>query len=199
MFPVTIENRIKEFKPSREISSPGKMKIYNTPLLLLKLPLGVSSGFWPLIQSVFRDFLKDEAVVIYLDGIVIPAKVVDEDMLKLGKVLEIARKCVSKIRWSKRQFLEEHITFLRYEIRDRKILLAERKSQAIRDFPVPRYMKELQRFLGLTSYFRRFIIHILRKDTNFTMRGDQVKAVKELKQALVLAPVIKLSCITRLP
>jgi len=47
--------------------------------------------------------------------------------------------------------------YLRYVIANNEITMSPRHTQAIRDFPAPKSVHELQRFLGLANYFRKFI------------------------------------------
>lgn len=92
-----------------------------------------------------------------MDDLIIPAKDDEEGMSKLKTVLEVAAKNGLDIKWSKCQFLKKRIEYLGYEIENGFINPGERKIQAIKKFPVPQTEKQLQGFLGLTSYFRKFI------------------------------------------
>ena len=68
------------------------------------------------------------------------------------------------------------------------------------DFPVPTCLKELRRFLGLASYYRRFIPqfasiaqplhHLTRKDVPFVWTNAAASAFEELKEKLTTSPVL---------
>lgn len=72
----------------------------------------------------------------------------------------------------------------------------------MKKFPMLRDAKSIQRFLGLTSYFRRFIPNyamvakplsdLLRKNVHFGMGDEQLAAFQQLKSLLVNAPVLRL-------
>ncbi|XP_004523263.1 uncharacterized protein LOC101449224 [Ceratitis capitata] len=73
---------------------------------------------------------------------------------------------------------------------------------AVKNFPVTTDKKSLQRFLGLTSYFRRFVegyavvakplSDLLRKDKRIVLQEQQLASLQQLKRALVSAPVLNL-------
>ncbi|XP_068140351.1 LOW QUALITY PROTEIN: uncharacterized protein [Drosophila tropicalis] len=72
--------------------------------------------------------------------------------------------------------------------------------QAIRDLPIPRDSKELERCLGLFSYFRRFVSgfakiacplsRLLRKDTPYVFSEECLEAFRTLK--LIKSPVLSI-------
>lgn len=76
------------------------------------------------------------------------------------------------------------------------------KTTAIEKFPIPSSKKEVQRFLGLTSFFRRFVRNyavvakpltdLLRKDKKFKLKEEHLLVIQQLKNALVNAPALKL-------
>ena len=67
---------------------------------------------------------------------------------------------------------------------------------------MPQSKKELQTFLGLCNFYAKFVhkfadiaapLHeLLRKDVEWKWSDRQEKAVRELKQALVSAPVLQM-------
>ncbi|GKG05009.1 ty3-gypsy retrotransposon protein, partial [Tanacetum coccineum] len=75
------------------------------------------------------------------------------------------------------------------------------KVKAIKDWPLPKNLKQLCGFLGLAGYYRRFVAHyaslaapltqLLRKDA-FVWPKFAITAVNNLKQALMQTPVLTL-------
>ena len=73
------------------------------------------------------------------------------------------------------------------------------KTQAIDAWEAPKCKKELQSFLGLVNYYRRFIMNFskiakpltdLTKDVPFEWNKRADDAFKELKKAVTSAPVL---------
>lgn len=58
---------------------------------------------------------------------------------------------------SKCTFGATEVTFLGYNVSAEGIKTLESKVQAIKEFPQPKTVKELRRFLGMINFYRRFI------------------------------------------
>lgn len=76
------------------------------------------------------------------------------------------------------------------------------KVKAVQSWPVPKGLKQLRGFLGLTGYYRRFIqcygmiakplTELLKKDREYTWGTAEQHAFEALKQSLMQAPVLAL-------
>ena len=74
------------------------------------------------------------------------------------------------------------------------------KTKAIEDWPVPHTVKEIRSFLGLCSYYRRFVpdfatlaqplTRLTEKNQEFLWAEDQQKASEELKKRLISSPTL---------
>lgn len=98
-------------------------------------------------------------VLYYLDDILIPGKSWNELKEKLRLVFEALRRAGLTIKLEKCQFLYQRVTYLGHILSENGIEPGTHKVAAIRDFPVPRNAHGVQRYLGLTSYFRKFVPH----------------------------------------
>jgi hypothetical protein len=75
------------------------------------------------------------------------------------------------------------------------------KVGAVRDFPKPETVKELRRFLGMASYYRRFIPHfsdiahplhaLTEKGSTFTWDENCQNAFNCLKEKLISTPILQ--------
>lgn len=74
------------------------------------------------------------------------------------------------------------------------------KIDKVRDFPIPKNITQLRGFLGLASYYRRFIKDfskianplnkLLRKNATYQWTPEQQEAFEQLKQRLIQAPIL---------
>ncbi|GFU66565.1 retrovirus-related Pol polyprotein from transposon 17.6 [Trichonephila clavipes] len=92
-----------------------------------------------------------------MDDLVIPAKDEKEGLEKLGEVLEVSSKYGLEMKFKKCQFLRRKVEFLGHVVENGTIRPSIAKTIAVKKFPVPTTVKQVQSFLGLTGYFRKFI------------------------------------------
>ncbi|GFW40241.1 retrovirus-related Pol polyprotein from transposon opus [Trichonephila clavipes] len=125
-----------------------------------KVPFGLSTSpgvFQRYVSSIFRDLTRKGIVISYLDDLVIPAKNEQEDLEKLKIIFEVAKKYGLEIKFKKCQFLKKKIEFLGHIVESGTIKPSPTKTLAVRKFPEPTTIKQVQSFLGLTGYFRKYI------------------------------------------
>ncbi|UYV81297.1 SNRNP200 [Cordylochernes scorpioides] len=171
----------------------------------LKTPFGLCNApakFQRFINSIFAEEIQKGIVLTYLDDIVIPANDAEEALRHLKHVLKRAEEYGLQINWEKCQILKSEITYLGHEIKDGVIRPSDDKVAAVKRFPELKTIKQLQSFLGLTGYFRKFIKNysiiakplsdMLKTNANFMMGPDQKQAFQDLKQILTNKPVLKI-------
>ncbi|GFU36130.1 retrovirus-related Pol polyprotein from transposon 297 [Trichonephila clavipes] len=154
----------------------------NGQFQFLKMPFGLStcpSRFQRFINTVFRDLVVQGIVLPYMDDIVILAK-------NESEAIEIDSK--------------KKIEFLGHIIENNKLFPSPSKTKSVVNYPETKTTKEVQRFLGLTGYFRKFIpaysviakplSDLLRKDTPFNFDVKQNASFDELKRLLCQKPVL---------
>ncbi|GFT52360.1 retrovirus-related Pol polyprotein from transposon 297 [Trichonephila clavipes] len=158
----------------------------NGQFQFLKMPFGLCtcpSTFQHFINTVFRNLVVQRIVLPYMDDIVILAKNEFEAIDRLKKVLKVSSDYGLKINFDKCQFLHRKIEFLGHIIENNKHFASLSKTKSVVHYPEPKTTKEVQRFLGLTGYFRKFIpayyviakplSDLLRKDTPFNFDEKQ--------------------------
>ncbi|EFA12861.1 Retrovirus-related Pol polyprotein from transposon 17.6-like Protein [Tribolium castaneum] len=152
------------------------------------------------IHKVFSDLINSHKVLVYLDDIIIATEDLDEYLLILREVFDLAATHKLEFRLDKCIFLNNETIYLGYLINEKGIRPNPENVKAMVEYPIPRNLKELHRFVGLASYFRRFISQfstiakalydLLRKNAVFQFDADALNALETLKSKLISAPVL---------
>ncbi|GFX38313.1 retrovirus-related Pol polyprotein from transposon 17.6 [Trichonephila clavipes] len=126
----------------------------------LRVPFGLSNSpsvFQRFIYTVFRKLIRDNILIVYMDDLLIPSQNETEGLNKLRLVLQTAADFGLELNLKKYNFLQRKIEFLGYIIENGTIKPSPSKTQAVQNFPQPQTPRQLQSFIGLISYFRKFI------------------------------------------
>lgn len=125
----------------------------------LVMPYGLvnaPSVFQSFMDEVLRDFLN-RFVLVYIDDILIFSKNPSEHQHHVSQVLQRLREFSLFLKAEKCTFHQESVDFLGYRLSRRGVEMDDSKINAITTWPVPKSVKELQRFLGFANFYRRFI------------------------------------------
>lgn len=138
--------------------------------------------------------------MIYIDDLLIASVGVEESLGILEEVLIRLKEYGLELNLSKCSFLKKEIEYLGYLVSENGITLCKRHVQAIVEFPQPQNVKEMQGFLGLCNYFRRFIQNfsiksaplqvLLKKEVPFIFDVECKRSFDRLKQELSSLPVL---------
>lgn len=139
----------------------------------LRMPFGLCNApaeFTHLMGDVLGD-LRRKVVKNYLDDIVIDAEDWCDMLNKLQMVLEKLRGASLTLKPSKCSFGARCIEFLGFLIENGSIRPGLNKTKSISDFPAPKDVHEIRRFLGLSGFFRRFVEKYAVKAEPLTKKG----------------------------
>lgn len=142
-------------------------------------------------------------VFCYLDDVIIISKTFEEHTKLLQRVLDKLTKANLTINLSKCKFFRNQLKYLGYVIDERGLRTDPEKVEAILNFPTPTTRKEVKRFLGTASWYRRFIPNFStvagplnkltstkKKSPPFSWSEEADKAFLHLKSLLVKAPIL---------
>ena len=168
------------------------------------MPFGLCNApatFQRLMDSVLAG-LQWSACLVYIDDIIIMGKSFDDHMRNLQTVFERLRQAGLKLHPGKCQFLQQKVYFLGHVVSADGLLPDPNKTSKVKDWPTPGTVQEVQQFLGLANYYRRFIHnfaviakplhHLTEKHTKFQWNHDCQNAFTALKTCLTSAPILAL-------
>ena len=123
------------------------------------MPFGLTnapSTFQSLMELVLRG-LHWSTCLVYLDDIIVYSSTIDEHFTRLREVFGRLRRAGLKIKPSKCSLFRKNIKYLGYIISEAGIQTDYEKTDCIRNWPVPKNLTELKQFLGLATYYRKFV------------------------------------------
>jgi len=97
---------------------------------------------------------------------------------------------------AKSEFCQARVVFLGHEVGLDEVKPVAAKVQAIVEFPVPRNKHELMRFLGMSGYYRKFVITakpltgLFKKREPFNWSENCQSSFSKIKFLLLLEPVL---------
>jgi len=170
------------------------------------MPFGLKNApavFQRLMQKVLMGLNPEDGpdfVSVYLDNVLIFSDTFEAHLVHLRQVLQRFQTAGLKLKPSKCHFICQRVEYLGHVITPQGISPNNNWIVAISDFPIPTSVKEVRQFVGLASYYRRFIhgfakvaqpLHSLtQKDVTFQWSSECDQAFQQLKTALVNSPVL---------
>jgi transposase InsO family protein len=168
------------------------------------LPFGLTSApatFMNLMNDIFQDLL-DVCVVVFLDDIMVYSKNMSDHTKHLQLVLQRLRDHKLFAKMAKCEFGKNEMEFLGHIVNSNGISVEPGKVSAVQDWKNPQDPHDIQSFLGLANYYRRFIpkyahitsplTRLLHKNTSWKWTAVEEQAFNLTKSALLHAPVLTL-------
>jgi len=215
-----ISDLIESFKGSKIFSRLDLRSAYNlirvkegheyltafrTPLghfEYLVMPFGLRNA-----PSVFQRFVQDIFgeviglfVQVYLDDIIIYSQSVDEHINHVKTVLKLLIDHGLYAKLEKCDFHVTETTFLGFTVSINGLTMDKNKIKSVLDWPTPKNLKELQSFLGLCNFYRKFINNfakhmeplrrLLKKNCTFNWDDSAENAFNKLKEAFKVDEIL---------
>ncbi|KAL5475685.1 hypothetical protein EMCRGX_G025531 [Ephydatia muelleri] len=166
--------------------------LMNSPAVFQRLMQQVLAGLNPAEGPEF--------VSVYIDDILIFSANLEDHIGHLKLVLERITQANLKLKPSKCHFIRKEVEYLGHVITSEGLRTNQKLVQAVQEFPTPKDLSRVRQYLGMCSYYRRFIphfatiakpLHILtRKGAEFEWTAQCEDAFQTLKTKLLCAPVL---------
>ncbi|WVZ95411.1 LOW QUALITY PROTEIN: hypothetical protein U9M48_041179 [Paspalum notatum var. saurae] len=137
-----------------------------------------------------------------LTGAPVPHKTYESHIFHLRQIFELLHRDHWNVKRSKCSFALREISYLGHMISAQGVSTDPTKVSAIASWHSPASAKELRSFLGLASYYRKFVPHfglitrpltaLLKKHVIFIWTPEHEHSFQALKHALCHAPVLAL-------
>ena len=141
-------------------------------------------------------------VLVYIDDLIVFGKTWDEHLQRLQTVLDRLKIAGLTVNLSKCSFGMQEVHHLGHVVSNRGIAPDPRKIQAVIGMEPPKTVKQMQQFLGMLNWFRKFVprfsetaaplYQLTKKEHTWEWTTACAEAFEELKRALTSAPILLL-------
>ena len=165
------------------------------------MPFGLSNA-----PAVFQELMSvvlqgcNDFATAYLDDIMVFSSTLEDHLEHLSIIFGKLRQHNLKLKLKKCSFLQLETNYLGFVISEKGIKPDEKKIEAIKSLPVPTCVREVRSFIGMCSYYRRFIpnfsqiaepiIALTRKYAHFKWSDTHQRAFEYLKDSLTAVPLL---------
>lgn len=156
-----------------------------------------------LMDAVFGPELEPN-IFCYLDDIIVVSKTFEEHVCLLETVKKRLKDANLRVNIEKCEFFKNSLRYLGYIVDGDGLRTDPDKVSAMVNYPRPKTATEMKRFVGMCSWYRRFVPHFstLMSPINDLLKQKKKKqelewnaaaeeAFIKIKQALVSAPVLR--------
>ena len=157
------------------------------------------STFERLMERVLAG-LHWETLLVYLDDIIVWGRTAEEAISRLETVLQRLRAAGLKLKPKKCDLFKQSVTYLGHVVSAEGVHTDPKKIEAVKEWPPPTTVTQVRSFVGLASYYRRFIkdfsriarplFRLMEKGVKFDWTAASSEAFHILKEHLITAPVL---------
>jgi len=171
----------------------------------VRMPFGLCNAAQSqqrLMDQIFRPELEPN-VFVYLDDIIIVTSTFENHISILYEVLNRLKDAGLTVNADKCEFCRPSLSYLGFIVDQQGLRTNPDKVEAINSFPQPKNVTEMKRFIGMASWYRRFVPNFSaiaaplvgltkgkQKKNELTWTEEAKEAFKQLKSALISSPVL---------
>lgn len=163
--------------PKTAITTP--FGLFDFPFMTFGLR-NAAQTFQRFIDEVLRDL---DFCYGYIDDILVHSESEERHEEHLRRLFQRLREYGVLINTAKCVFGRHEVTFLGYTVSEAGVRPLDSKVTAINDYPVPKTVKELRRFLGMMNFYRRFLpgAASLQAPLNSLLAGPKAKGSRPIE------------------
>ena len=162
--------------------------------------MNLLATFQAMMNELLRDLINTEKVGSFINNVMVGTESKKEHDELVEEILRRLEENDLYIKPGKCRWKMREVDFLEVVIEHKRIKMEEKKVKAVIDQPVFKLVKEIQKFLGLANYYRRFVkdfakivrlLHELTKKEQKQKQGiRQKKSFEVLKKRFITKPIL---------
>lgn len=172
----------------------------------VRVPFGLANSpavFQRLMNKIINKVNKmgdGDHILAFMDDILLPSSDIPRGLELLELLLKVLREANLKLNMKKCSFLQTELNYLGHYVSKDGIRPGDHKIKSVRDFPTPSNVHQVRQFVGLCSFFRKFIRNfsliakpltdLTKKNMTWLWGEAQDRAFKDLKSSLISRPVL---------
>lgn len=164
------------------------------------VPFGLTTAAQAM-QKLMDRLFHDDSIFIYLDDIIVVSESFNEHIKALDNVFNKLKSAKLTINIGKCCFCRPSLKYLGFVVDKKGLRTNPEKVECVANYQLPKKVKELRRFLGMASWYRRFVpnfaeiaspLHDLTKHKTRTLKWNEKakQSFEKLKSELIKAPVL---------
>ena len=119
--------------------------------------MNLLATFQAIINELLRDLINIRKVESFIDNIIVGTEMEKRHDKLVAEILKRLEENNLYIKLEKYKWKVREVNFLEIMLEPEGIKIEEAKVKAVLDWPVPKSVKDIQKFLRLENYYRRFI------------------------------------------
>jgi len=113
--------------------------------------------FQPMMNDLFCNMINQGNMATFIDNIIVATEIEKEYDKVVKEVLKQLKENDLFVKPKKYQWKVKKVEFLGVVIGLKGVEIQKEKVEGVSNWPTPRNIKEVQKFLGLANYYRQFI------------------------------------------
>ena len=156
--------------------------------------------FQGMMNDILRDMINEGKVVTFVDDVLIGTETEKEHDELVEEVLKQLEENDLYVKPEKCAWKVQKVNFLGVVMDQGKIEIEKDKVVGVLNWPVPKMVRDIRKFLGLANYYRRFVKdfaklarplnNLTRKEEKWRWGNEQQEAFKQLKQVFTSKPLL---------
>ena len=110
-----------------------------------------------MMNELLRDLINTGKVVTFIDDVIVGTKDEEGHDELVAEIIKMLEENDLYVKLEKYKWKVQEVGFLEVVIGPEGIKMEEEKVKGVLDWPTPKCVKDVQKFLGLVNYYHQFI------------------------------------------